>query len=174
VDAGRSTFATSLAGPQPGRVFIRYYVELPLGFGAVEEALLDAPVSWLPGLLRAAEDRGQHLLAEVGFNVDTRRIDKEVEIQIGEANRSAHVTALPMTWRATGAERLFPQLDADLEIAALGSGRTQLSISARYRAPLGPVGTVLDKALLHRVAEATLKDFVDGVAERVTELRAAV
>jgi hypothetical protein len=154
-------------------VFIRYYVDLPLGFGPVEDALLDAPPSWLPGLLRAAEHRGQHLLAEVGFNVDTRRIDKEVEIEIGEPKRSAHVTALPMTWRATGSERLFPQLDADLEIAALGSGRTQLSISARYRAPMGPVGRILDKALLHRVAEATLKDFLDGVAERVSVLQEA-
>jgi hypothetical protein len=155
-------------------MFIRYYVDLPLAFGLVEEALLDEPNTWVPGLLRDAEDRGQHLLAEVGFDVDTRRIDKEVEIGIGEPNRLEHVTALPVSWRATGPERLFPQLDADLEIAALGAGRTQLSISASYRPPMGAVGKVLDKALLHRVAEATVKDFVDGVAARVTELHATV
>jgi hypothetical protein len=152
-------------------MFIRYYVDLPIGFSAVEDALLDAPRSWVPGLLREAEERGQRLLADVGFEVDSRRIDKEVEIEIGVPLRSAHVTALPMTWRATGTERLFPQLDADLEVAALGRGRTQLSISARYQAPMGAVGRILDKALLHRVAEATLKDFLDGVAERVSVLQ---
>ena len=72
-----------------------------------------------------------------------------------------------MTWRATGPERLFPQLDADLEVAALGPQRTQLSISARYRPPLGAFGRALDRALLHRVAEATIKDFLDRVGERV-------
>ena len=151
-------------------MFIRYYVDLPVRFGDVEAALLDAPRTWVPGLLRDAEERGQHLLAEVGFDVDTRRIDKEVEIEIGEPNRMPQVTALPMAWRGTGPERLFPQLDADLEIAGLGLERTQLSISARYRPPMGAIGRLLDKALLHRVAEATVKDFVDRVAARVGNL----
>jgi uncharacterized membrane protein len=70
-----------------------------------------------------------------------------------------------MSWKATSAEHLFPALDADLEVAALGPSRTQLSISARYRPPGGPVGRALDRALLHRVAEATVKDFLDRVGE---------
>jgi len=74
-------------------------------------------------------------------------------------------------WRATGAERLFPHLEADLEVAALGPSRTQLSISARYRPPMGAMGRALDRALLHRVAEATIKDFLDGVGERLVRRR---
>jgi hypothetical protein len=69
-----------------------------------------------------------------------------------------------MRWEAEGLERLFPRLEADIEIAGLGAGRTQLSISARYRPPLGAVGRVLDRNLLHRVAEATVKDFLDRIA----------
>jgi hypothetical protein len=72
-----------------------------------------------------------------------------------------------MTWRATRPEGLFPQLDADIEVASLGAGRTHLSISARYRPPMGVVGRMLDRALLHRVAEATIKDFLDRVGEQV-------
>ena len=49
----------------------------------------------------------------------------------------------------------------------LGPKRTQLSISARYRPPMGPLGRALDKAMLHRVAEATIKDFLDRVGERL-------
>jgi hypothetical protein len=148
-------------------MFVRYFLDLAAPFDNVETALLDHAEAWVPGLLRAAEDRGQRLLAEVGFAVETRRIDKGVEIRIGTPYRIPSKTLLPMTWRATTAERLFPQLDADLEVAALGPRRTQLSISARYRPPMGAFGRALDRALLHRVAEATIKDFLDRVGERI-------
>jgi hypothetical protein len=32
---------------------------------------------------------------------------------------------------------------------------------------MGAVGRMLDRALLHRVAEATVKDFLDRVGERL-------
>jgi hypothetical protein len=104
----------------------------------------------------------------VGFVLgDTRRIAKEVAFRVG-APRTVHsTTILPISWGAEGHDRLFPQLDADIEIAPLGSHRTQLSISARYRPPLGSLGQALDKALLHRVAEATIKDFLDRTGERI-------
>lgn len=150
-------------------MFIRYYLDLTVAFEEVEQALLDEPAMWVPGIALDAQRDGQRLLAEVGFDVDaTRRVDKEVEIEIGDPYVIPSKTMLPITWRATAAERVFPQLDADIEIAALGSERTQLSISARYRPPLGAVGRALDKALLHRVAEATVKDFLDRVGERIT------
>ena len=148
-------------------MFVRYYLDIAASFQNVEAAILDDPEAWVPGLLRAAEDRGQRLLAEVGFAVDTRRIDKQVQIELGAPLRTPSKTALPMSWRATGPEGLFPQLDADIEVASLGADRTQLSISARYRAPIGAVGRLLDRALLHRVAEATVKDFLDRVGEQV-------
>jgi len=149
-------------------MFIRYYLDLAVPFEDVERALLDEPATWVPGIALDAEAGGQRLLAEVGFDVDaSRRVDKEVEIEIGEPYVIPTKTMLPIAWRATAAERIFPQLEADIEIAALGAGRTQLSISARYRPPLGPVGRALDKAMLHRVAEATVKDFLDRVGEGI-------
>ncbi|HZD17893.1 MAG TPA: hypothetical protein VE669_07110 [Actinomycetota bacterium] len=148
-------------------MFARYYLELPIPFDQVESALLADPTGWMPGLLRDAEVRGERLLAEVGFAGSPRRIEKEVEIRLGKPYRIPSKTLLPMTWRATGAEELFPHLDADIEVAALGPNRSQLSISARYRPPMGVVGRALDRALLHRVAEATIKDFLDRVGENV-------
>ncbi len=147
-------------------MFIRYFVVLPFGMETVEAALLERPEAWVPGLARDAESMGERLLAEVGFAVDdAHRLDKQVEIEFGEPYRLTAKTLLPIAWRATGPERLFPSLDADLEVAALGPGRTQLSISARYRPPMGALGRALDRALLHRVAEATVKDFLDRVAD---------
>ena len=41
-------------------------------------------------------------------------------------------------------------------------------MSARYVPPLGAVGRAIDRAVLFRVAEATLKDFLDHVAEALS------
>jgi hypothetical protein len=155
-------------------MFVRYFLDLPLPFGEVEARLLESPGSWVPGLAREAEDRGERLLAEVGFPVDDEhRFGKEVQIELGAPYRIPSKTLLPLTWRATGAQGLFPLLDADLEVASLGPNRTQLSISARYKPPLGAVGRALDRTLLHRVAEATVKDFVDRVGETLRTATAA-
>jgi hypothetical protein len=146
-------------------MFVRYYLELSLPFAEVEEALLHSPGDWVPGLAQDAGARGELLLGEVGFGPPRRRVEKRVQITLGSPFRLASKTVLPMTWHATGVETLFPSLEADLEVAALGASRTQLSVSARYRPPLGPVGRVIDRALLHRVAEATIKDFLDRTGE---------
>lgn len=155
-------------------MFVRYFLDLADPFEKVEAALLADPSSWVPGLAREAGEAGELLLAEVGFAVsEERRLDTEVEISIGTSSRAPGHTRLPMSWKPTGGGRLLPALDADLEVASIGTSRTQLSISARYRPPLGTLGRILDRALLHRVAEATIKDFLDRVGAVVaTRVRA--
>jgi hypothetical protein len=150
-------------------VFIRYYLELQLPFEEVERALLADPGSWLPGMATEAGDQGEQLLVDVGFELgNDHRVDREVQIEIGEpVSVRSKTTMLPIAWKAKHGIGPVPQLDADIEIATLGATRTQLSMSARYRPPLGMIGRALDKALMHRVAEATLKDFLDRVGERL-------
>lgn len=150
-------------------MFVRYFLELTRPFEDVERALLSRPEDWVPGLARAAEARGQHLLAEVGFGPDGRRVTKEVEIELGQWIRFPTKTVLPMTWRATTAEALFPLFESDIEVGPLGPGWTQLSVSARYRPPLGALGRMIDRVLMHRVAEATVKDFLDRAGEALLE-----
>jgi hypothetical protein len=100
-------------------MFIRYYLDLSLPFEEVEEGLLADPEVWLPGVARQAEDRGEQLLGEVGFSFDDdHRLSKEVHIVLGPPYRTPGMTLLPLSWKATGPERLFPSLDADLEIAS--------------------------------------------------------
>lgn len=154
-------------------MFIRYFSDLSMPFEEAETALLASPGTWLPHLAQDAEGRGEALLVEVGFGNELLRVDKHVEVQIGAPLRMDAKTMLPMTWIPTGTQVIFPALEADLEVAALGPSRTQLSISARYRPPMGAVGRAVDRALLHRVAEATVKDFLDGVGEGLTAIVAS-
>ena len=147
-------------------MFARYFVEIAMDPAGVEAALLDDPQEWLPGLASEANQRGDDLLAEVGFG-EKVRVRRLVRIDLGEPVRAATKTVVPLRWAALGATGLFPELDADLEIAPLAPGRCQLAMSARYVPPLGVMGRALDRAVLFRVAEATLKDFLDRVAERL-------
>jgi hypothetical protein len=154
-------------------MFVRYYVEVPLSFETVEELLLWSPEAWLPGAAGDANARGEALLTEVGFGPPGRRVEKRVRIEIREPMRFPSKTVLPVRWSATSAQSLFPDLEADIEVAPLGPHWTQLSISAWYRPPLGQVGRVVDRALMHRVAEATIKDFLEQAGRTLQALAPA-
>jgi hypothetical protein len=145
-------------------MFARYFVELPMEPSQVERALMSAPQDWVPGLASVANHKGDALLADVGFGEDVR-VARQVAIEFGSPVRMAAKTVLPLRWSATGVSGLFPSLEADLEVAPLGPHRTQLAMSARYVPPLGSLGRVIDRAIMFRVAEATLKDFLDRVGD---------
>ncbi len=108
----------------------------------------------------------------MGFGPPGARLGKRVELQFGEPIRLPSKTLLPMSWKPAGLEGLLPRLEADIEVGELGPQRTQLSISARYTPPFGSFGRVLDRALLHRVAEATVKDFLDRAGQILSAVRA--
>ncbi|MEX0833111.1 MAG: hypothetical protein WD276_04455 [Actinomycetota bacterium] len=150
-------------------MFVRYFIELPLTLTTAEEALLREPQEWVPGLAHEAQGTGDRLLADVGFG-EKRRVSRRFFVDVGEPMRFPSRTVVPITWQAADSAALFPTLDADLEIAELGPEMSQLSISARYKPPAGWVGRVADRALLHRVAEATIKDFLERAGGRIASL----
>lgn len=153
-------------------MFLRYFIQLPLPAQQVEQALLAAPAKWLPNLADRAGTRGEELLAEVGIGIGPagRGLRKRVQVALGPVVRQPSRTTLAMTWVPTGAGAVFPVLEAELEVGALGAGRTQLALNASYRPPLGTVGHAIDRALLHRVAEATVKDFLDQTGQAIQHL----
>jgi len=150
-------------------MFARYFVELAIAPERVGAALAEDPATWMTHLAEHANRRGDALLAEVGFGDDIR-IARTVAIEFAPQVRAGNKAIFPFRWSASGPAGVFPALDADLEVAPLGTGSTQLSISARYVPPLGKIGRLIDRAVLSRVAEATVKDFLDRVAFAVTEI----
>jgi len=151
-------------------MLVRYFIELPAALDELSDALVEGPGAWVPGLVREATSRGERLLTEVGFG-DRIRIAKEVEIQIGQPRRLGATLYVPLSWKATGPSGLFPVLDGDLELTSFGERRTQVAISGRYTPPLDGLGHMADRAILHRVAESTVKDFVDHLGARLLLLR---
>jgi hypothetical protein len=150
-------------------MFLRYYIELPLPVAKVEQVLAGSPAGWLSAMAGEAQARGDGLLGEIGVGPLGLRLRRQVRIQLGEPVRFPSMTSLPLTWEPVGLDGLLPRLDANLELGSLGEDRTQLAISARYQPPLGVVGRAVDRVLFHRVAEATLKDFLDRVGQAITD-----
>jgi len=152
-------------------MFLRYYVELDLPSEQAKAALLESPSSWLPTLANGAVERAEPLLAEVGVGPGGLRVAKRVAVRLGNPVQFPSKLSLPMTWEPGG--WLLPRLDAELELASLGKARTQLAINGRYEPPLGTVGRTVDRLALHRVAEATIKDFLDRLAASLTAVAVA-
>lgn len=148
-------------------MFVRNFTVLDLPLARVESQFLKGADRWLPAMASEASGHGNRLLSELGFKLGPSRLSRRIAVQVGTMVRTPGVTMLPLRWRAASGETLFPTLDGQLEIAALGPHVTQVGLSATYEPPLGWAGKLADRALLHRVAEVTIQDFVERVGEHV-------
>jgi hypothetical protein len=147
-------------------MFIYTFLQIEQDRAAVEAALADL-LPHLHDLADSAVHEGDRLRMRVG---PAHLPSKEVELHVlGEPVRTARETSFPISWRATGLRSAFPRMDADLIVAELGPRAVQLSLRGAYVVPLGAAGRVLDGVVLHRVAEATVKTFLELIAQGVTE-----
>jgi hypothetical protein len=144
---------------------VRYFIEVPLPAGQVEQALLESPAGWLSAIAGVAQERGDGLLVEVGVGPMEARLRRRVSMRLGEPVRFPSMTSVPSPGSRSAWKASSPASTPTSSSAPLGEDRTQLAISARYQPPLGVVGHALDRVLLHRVAGATLKDFLDRVGQ---------
>lgn len=148
-------------------MFLRSYVDVARPIAEVEAELAAGAGNWMPDMARGSDGAGEKLLSELGFNLGKRRVGRSIKVEIGAPKANGGVMFLPIRWRSATEAGLFPTLDGVLEVAALGSGRTHLGLSANYEPPLGLVGQIADRALFHRVAEVTVKDFLERIGARL-------
>lgn len=148
-------------------MFVGDEVVLDVGFAAARERLSQlAAGGVLTGPSQDAYDRETSGLARVGV----AGLSKLVRVQVRELAWTDRSAGLAIRWEATGpAGGLFPVLDADIRLAPAGAHATVLNMAGTYRSPLGPVGKALDRALLHRVASATIREFLARVAAQITD-----
>jgi hypothetical protein len=156
-------------------MFVRYYLELPLAAAQVEQALVEAAPGWLASLSTAAQERGEGLAARVGVGAEPgvalaaapeARPGRRVALELGPPVHLPTMTWLPLRWEPLGVDGLLPRLDATIELGSLGQDRTQLAISAQFEPPPGP-SQGIDRGMAQRVAEATLKDFLDQLGHAI-------
>jgi hypothetical protein len=154
-------------------MFVRYYLELPLAADQVVQTLVEAPPGWLASLSTEAQERGEGLAARVGIGPGVEpgvepeaQTGRRVVLELGPPVHLPTMTWLPLRWEPLGVDGLLPRLDATIELGSLGQDRTQLAISAQFE-PLADPAHKLDRGMTQRVAEATLKDFLDQLGHAI-------
>ena len=147
-------------------MFVYYYVHLNRPFEEVEHRLLGI-TNGFEGLAGAAYRDGEEIHARLATSVEHARIAKTIRLKVGAPRRGDDETTMPLTWEATGTPGLFPRMEADLVIANIGPHLTQVTLRGSYDPPLGALGRALDRTLFHRVAEASVKGFLDRIAAAI-------
>lgn len=153
-------------------MFMKSVTEVDVGFDEVRTAMQSDPRGWLARLAAAAEDDGDRLLVDVGLQVAGHDLSRRAGLEVGEPMTADRVLLLPLRLRVEEHERLFPSLEGSLDAAWLGPGRTHLALTANYEPPFGVVGRAVDRALLHRVAEAVAQRFLEAVGRELEARKA--
>ena len=144
-------------------MFVGDEVRLDIGFAAARERLLRLGEG--DALLATSAEAYGPGLTRVGV----AGVSKLVRVQARVLSWTDISAGLALRWEAIGpGGGLFPVLDADLTLAPAGAG-TMLTLAGAYRPPLGPLGQALDRAILHRVAVATIRNFLARVAAQLAD-----
>jgi hypothetical protein len=150
-------------------MFVYSYQEIDRPFAEVEGSVLGLLES-LDELGSAAYRHGEAIRAQL--EIGGEYIAKTVRVHAAFPRRGSDQTSVPITWEATGAPGLFPKLEGDLVIASLAPHLTQIALRGSYTPPFGAVGRALDRSLLHRIAEASVRSFVERLARAIEDERA--
>ena len=131
---------------------------------ALDRALADGGL--VPESERAFDDGMQYVM-----RVRASRgavVSKQVRVGVLPSREIGRVIVVPLRWEATGpAGRLFPALDANVELAAADPGSTRLTVIGVYDPPFGLIGEMIDRALLSVAAQRTAETLVGDIADKI-------
>lgn len=151
-------------------LFVRYFVELDLPLAAVETALDGLPAPWLIATANRAHARAVGFMVEGDPQLGSELAGSVVDLGIKQSARRGSTTIRTMAWALIGPNSARPLLDADLELGSLGHNRCQLALAGRYYVPGSGVNRRIDRGIAQRAGEATIKQFVDALANIVGEV----
>jgi hypothetical protein len=147
------------------------YEYVDLGYGDIVALLDRAPTAILQPATDAASARAHEVLSTLYVPLGGFELARDVTVSVGDLDRVQEYRAkLPIRWHAAQHEGLFPQMEAELEIAALSPDQpqSQISLIGTYVPPVGVVGAVGDRVgALHRLAEAAVHRLVHDICERL-------
>ena len=119
----------------------------------VSDSLLESPAKWFP--------------KSVGVHVAGIPVRKRVNVQFGEPVKLSTWAVVPISWQPTFGRKLFPVMNGKVDLAPVSKDETRLTVSGMYEPPLGKLGEQLDEALMHRVAEGTVRELAEQIASKL-------
>jgi hypothetical protein len=150
-------------------MFVGDEVRLDVSFAAARARLAGVIRGGLLG--RASEHAysgGITGLARVGPLGLVPGLSRFVQVRVQDVGASRDSARFALRWEVTGpGGELFPALDADITLVSAGEHATKLMLIGAYRPPLGVAGAAVDRAVMLRVATATIRTFLDRIAESI-------
>jgi hypothetical protein len=147
------------------------YESVKLSYEDVVRFLERSPTAVLQPATEAASDHAHEVVSTLSVPLGNFRLSRDVTVVVGDLERSgSHRAKLPMSWRASQHQGLFPAMTATLGIAALSEEepRTELSMAGSYVPPAGIIGGIGDNlSVLHRLAETSVQRLLRDIAERL-------
>lgn len=141
-------------------MYVQHSVHIQHPVRECAEALAEGPQKWFPRL-------SEKNLSTVGLRVAGVPVRKRVTVELGEPVKTSTWTVIPITWRATFPKKLFPVMTGKIELAPSDNEVTRLTVSGMYEPPLGRIGEQLDDALMHNIAQGTVRELAESIASRL-------
>jgi hypothetical protein len=88
-----------------------------------------------------------------------------VPVELTVTKRSVKDSTVAVTIEARSANALFPRFKGEFYSLPMAPARTNLRLKGSYSVPFGPLGSTLNKAGMHKMAEDSLRDLFDRIAD---------
>jgi hypothetical protein len=116
----------------------------------------------------SAESRAEEVAAGLHVKIAGFDVTKNVKINIQSCTefetKAGKKMTLGLEWQAAENAGFFPSMTAQLDVYPITKTETQLDFHGQYEPPLGLMGKAIDAVVGHRIAEATVHQFVEEVA----------
>jgi hypothetical protein len=132
---------------------VQHSVHIQRPVKQVSDALLTSPSRWFP--------------KSVGVHVAGIPVRKKVSVEFGDAVKTSTWAVIPISWKPTFGRKLLPVMNGKIDVSPVSTDETRLTVSGMYEPPLGRLGEQLDEALMHNVAEGTVKELAELIAQRL-------
>lgn len=149
---------------------IRVYDYVNHPYEAVKEALSSDAAGVFRNATKVAALRAKTVASELHVNIAGIEVGTDIDISVKAVEdlpkkiMSPETTLIQLEWEASKMPRLFPFMKAELSVYPLTSTETQLDLAGNYEPPMGLLGSALDAVVGHRIAEASVHQFIKDVA----------
>jgi hypothetical protein len=139
-------------------------------YDAVQAELKANAAGAIRAATRSASSRAESVAAQLRVEIAGLQVAAPIDVEVGAITETddgprGRTLHIPISWKATARPGLFPAMTAELSVYPLTGTETQLDFHGEYTPPLGLLGSALDAAVGHRIAEASVHRFIAEVAQ---------
>jgi hypothetical protein len=144
-------------------IYIQDFVDVHCSYDSLR-LRFSGDTAWLSPLASAATIDGETMRLRVGPSWSAGVVSREVQITLGPAREGLDTILRSLAWEASDLPSLFPLVEGDIELAPIDQDVCRVSLAVIYTPPLGEFGARVDRAIMHRIAQSTVRSFISRIA----------